>query len=80
MNQCIEEDNEYEKENDAFFEKNCVSSTESDYQNGEKMSRNGRPFLPEMKQSSTLFVASRDFKVILINPFSRKTPQYHILL
>ena len=67
MLECIEEDEEYEREKNAFFEKNRVSSTESDYKDGEKMSRNGSPFLPEIKRSSTLVVASKDtLKVMLI--------------
>ena len=67
MLECVEEDEEYEREKNAFFEKNRVSSTESDYKDGEKMSRNGSPFLPEIKRSGTLVLASKDtLKVMLI--------------
>jgi hypothetical protein len=64
MLEFIEEDDEYEKEKNAFFETNRVSSTESDNRDAERVSRNGSPFLPEIKRSSTLVLASRDLKVM----------------
>ena len=60
----MEEDDEYEKEKNAFFETNRVSSTESDCREAERMS----PFLPEIKRSSTLVLASKDLKVMLAKP------------
>lgn len=63
MQECIEEDDEYEIEKNAFFETNRVSSTESDYREVEKMSRNASPFLPEIKRSAPLVSAGQNVKV-----------------